>query len=120
MPFDVEVDRFATCRRCGGRNVAWQQSRSGRWYLCEARRIGGIVFANRRDFHVWSREYREPVNDDVRRINPTGQELRWMREIVTAGYRLLAGKHHPDHGGTHTEMQELNAAIEKLRAGLRA
>jgi len=38
-----------------------------------------------------------------------------MRLIVTTGYRQLASKHHPDHGGQPRHMQQLNAAVELLR-----
>jgi len=31
------------------------------------------------------------------------------------GYRILAKKFHPDHGGTNEQMSELNAAIAALR-----
>lgn len=36
------------------------------------------------------------------------------KEIVKAGYRALAMKYHPDHGGDGKKMVELNLAYEKL------
>jgi hypothetical protein len=36
------------------------------------------------------------------------------REIVTTGYRTLAHRLHPDHGGTHQDMARLNAAKDWL------
>jgi hypothetical protein len=36
-------------------------------------------------------------------------------DIVAAGLRTLAKKHHPDTGGDTTTMQRLNAAAEWLR-----
>jgi hypothetical protein len=36
-------------------------------------------------------------------------------EIVSAGYRQLAKERHPDSGGTHEGMAELNKAADRLR-----
>jgi hypothetical protein len=36
-------------------------------------------------------------------------------EIIRAGYKALAQRYHPDHGGDLAKMQELNAAMERLR-----
>ena len=35
------------------------------------------------------------------------------REIVDAAYRRLAREHHPDQGGDHDAMSELNVAKEQ-------
>ncbi len=35
-------------------------------------------------------------------------------EIVTAGYKKMAGKYHPDNGGTVEEMQELNEVKKEM------
>ena len=40
-------------------------------------------------------------------------------EVVRAAYKALALLHHPDHGGTVTKMQALNAAYEKIQNGTR-
>ena len=37
------------------------------------------------------------------------------RELIEAGYRALAKKCHPDCGGDVGKMQQLNAAMERLR-----
>jgi hypothetical protein len=50
-PHWVIVESFATCKRCGRTNLAWQQGKSGKWYLCEAKRVGSHIEANRRGFH---------------------------------------------------------------------
>lgn len=42
-----------------------------------------------------------------------------IEQIVKAGYRDLAKKHHPDNGGTSSGMQEVNAAMEKLKELIR-
>jgi hypothetical protein len=39
-------------------------------------------------------------------------------QIITAGYRSLAQKHHPDRGGETRSMQRLNAAMSWLRASI--
>ncbi len=35
--------------------------------------------------------------------------------LVTAGYRALALRHHPDHGGDTRTMQKINGTVEALR-----
>jgi hypothetical protein len=39
--------------------------------------------------------------------------------IITAGYRELAKRHHPDHGGGAGKMALVNEAVSALRALLR-
>lgn len=41
-------------------------------------------------------------------------------EVAEAAYRALAKSGHPDHGGSHLQMQALNAAIEQIRSHARA
>lgn len=38
-------------------------------------------------------------------------------DVVRAAYRILASKHHPDHGGSASAMAEINAAWEEIRRG---
>lgn len=38
-----------------------------------------------------------------------------MEEIIQAGYREMAKKYHPDHGGDTKKMQDVNAAYENLK-----
>lgn len=38
-----------------------------------------------------------------------------VSEIVSAGYRTVARRLHPDAGGRHEDMQKLNAARDWLR-----
>jgi hypothetical protein len=48
----VPVNSTATCKRCGRANLAWQQGRSGKWYLCVTRRNrDGKLEADRLGFH---------------------------------------------------------------------
>ena len=48
----VSVGSTATCKRCGRANLAWQQGKSGKWYLCVTRRTReGSLEADRRAFH---------------------------------------------------------------------
>lgn len=63
---------------------------------------------------------REIARDELdRRRNPKRRDIdtqdRMVRELIEAGYRSLARKFHPDLGGDTTRMQQLNAAMEKLR-----
>src|SRR5262245_41870460 len=72
-------------------------------------------------------ELREPLRTAVGREmhNRAGEALTrttdpadvrsMAAEIVSAGYRTLALKYHPDHGGTHADMTKLNAARDWLR-----
>jgi len=76
--------------------------------------------------------------DDVREPLRSAIEAAWRRridvprtielsagaaevaeELVTAGYRALAKRLHPDHGGTVDAMTELNEAVAALRSWLR-
>jgi hypothetical protein len=51
-PHWVPVDGLVTCNRCGRSNLAWQQGKSGKWYLCATRRNkDGNLEADRRGFH---------------------------------------------------------------------
>lgn len=37
------------------------------------------------------------------------------RELIEAGFKVLAKKFHPDCGGSKEKMQQLNATMERLR-----
>src|SRR5262245_2361002 len=41
-----------------------------------------------------------------------------VAELVAAGFRALAKKYHPDHGGDHAQMVAINSAMEWLRSKL--
>ena len=41
--------------------------------------------------------------------------MSWAERVISAGYRQLAIKHHPDAGGDSETMKEINLAVEKLR-----
>ena len=109
----VVVSAFATCKYCEADDLAWLQSTStGKWYLAGAqRRSTGEIVANARSLHYCERKRSDP------RPPPACQaDLdQWTKEIISAGYRALAQKHHPDHGGSTEAMQEINAAAERLR-----
>ncbi len=46
---------------------------------------------------------------------PRGLDPEIVRELVGAGYRALAFKYHPDHGGQTEIMQRINTTVEGLR-----
>src|SRR5437868_14061769 len=49
----LEVDKLATCNRCRERSLAWQKSKSGKFYLCRGRQgEDGKFYANRKEFHA--------------------------------------------------------------------
>ncbi len=54
----------------------------------------------------------------IRRMTELDSEI--AGELVTAGYRVLAQRHHPDHGGETRIMQVINATVEALRQLLAA
>jgi len=57
-------------------------------------------------------EEREPPA----RSKPISVAIRKMAgEVVEAGYRSLSKKHHPDCGGEHQAMVNLNQAVDWLR-----
>jgi hypothetical protein len=43
-----------------------------------------------------------------------------VRQLVDAGFRVLAKQHHPDVGGDTVAMQRLNAAVAAIRPQLAA
>ena len=74
-------------------------------------------------------DLREPLRSEVER------EYRWRTgvdaiepssvrdaatEIVSAGYRVMATRCHPDHGGDTRAMQAVNNARDWLRGQLRS
>ena len=82
---------------------------------------------------LYSRQnIREPLRSQVdaeyerRRINEEergtelvpGELLAMAEEVVKIGFRNLARRYHPDSGGSHERMTELNRAVEFLRKGL--
>jgi hypothetical protein len=46
------------------------------------------------------------------------EQFQIGKEIVAAGYKTLAKKHHPDAGGSNDKMQKLNAAHRVLKRRL--
>lgn len=43
------------------------------------------------------------------------QDSSMAERIIKTGYRELSKKYHPDAGGNHTDMVDLNAAMEQLK-----
>jgi uncharacterized protein (DUF3820 family) len=78
------------------------------------------------DYLEWlaSIDLREPLKTTVEmelasRQEPSGRTMKMAAELVTAGYRVLALKHHPDHGGDTAMMQLVNRAAGWLRGRVR-
>ncbi len=66
QPLWVPVAHSAKCNRCGRANLAWQQSRSGKWYLCVTRRTqDGKLVADRRGFHTCQPTFTNPQGMEV-------------------------------------------------------
>lgn len=112
------------CRYCG-EEIWWFLSRNEKFYPCSS--------DDYQDFHNCGE------GEEARARNRRARQTRensangggWktkvpesvapgdigamMNNVVLAGYRNLAAKLHPDHGGTNEEMTTLNLAIERLR-----
>src|SRR5262245_22459804 len=41
-----------------------------------------------------------------------------VKELLLAGYKALAQKYHPDHGGDVIKMQQLNVTMSEIRKQL--
>jgi hypothetical protein len=52
------------------------------------------------------------------RIQEREEQAKAGLEIIKAGYRAMAAKHHPDRGGSQEAMTRLNKARERLRANV--
>jgi Putative quorum-sensing-regulated virulence factor len=51
-----------------------------------------------------------------RRASEAEANQTWLQRLISAGYKALAVKHHPDHGGLEEDMKAINAANERLKA----
>ena len=63
--------------------------------------------------HAWSHRFGEasaPGDDAL-----PDEEAALYRELIEAGYRALAQRLHPDHGGTDEAIKRLNALMARLR-----
>ena len=62
----VVVAKTATCKRCGRAGLAWQQSKSGKYYLCNTRRTpDGTIEADRRGFHECQQPFKNAHGVEV-------------------------------------------------------
>jgi uncharacterized protein (DUF3820 family) len=58
-----------------------------------------------------------PQNPRPTIVPPDYSEL--SRELIEAGYRVLAKRYHPDAGGSTDKMSQLNTLVETWRAHIR-
>lgn len=71
------------------------------------------------EYLLWLKErYKRDLVDiegelDRRELASYGN-LSWAEKILEAGFRSLALKHHPDHGGTNDDMREILGAKEQM------
>jgi hypothetical protein len=65
----------------------------------------------------WQRRFTEP-SDALAPLPPEAVPI--ADELVTAGYRALTHRHHPDTGGDHRTMLLVNAAAAWLRGAVRS
>jgi hypothetical protein len=68
---------------------------------------------------------RAAVAHEARRRGAIADPRGWqpqrdvVDEIISAGVKTLARHHHPDVGGDHESMRDINAAADWLRATVR-
>jgi hypothetical protein len=72
----------------------------------------------------WERRMRSagrppPTPDQVGRVRVEPEDFAMFRQLVEAGFRQMALRFHPDHGGRAEDMRQLNLLMEKLREQLR-
>lgn len=72
------------------------------------------------EYLLWLRRSSQEMVEDIdqeiaRREAAEEADLDWVERIVQVGFRELAKRCHPDHGGKTDEMRELNNANAKLK-----
>jgi hypothetical protein len=88
--------------------------------------VEAVIAALRREFEKEAETWRRDQAEHERREDqddpeePTSKRERepmveMAEQIISAGLKALAKKHHPDAGGSEAEMQRLNAAAARLR-----
>ena len=50
-----------------------------------------------------------------RKTTDPAELQKWADAVITAGFRVLASRHHPDHGGNAVDMRAIYDAVEWLR-----
>lgn len=60
--------------------------------------------------------YSEQQNVGVSNSNFSQEELELVRGVISAGYKKMATKYHPDRGGNEEMMKLLNGIKDKLLA----
>ncbi|MBZ5508486.1 MAG: hypothetical protein LAO78_23765 [Acidobacteriia bacterium] len=70
-----------------------------------------------KSFQDAARAQRENTQYDAQRQRAEAEkdQRAIQDEIIDAGMKALAMKHHPDRGGSTEDMQRVNAAVERLR-----
>jgi hypothetical protein len=72
------------------------------------------------DARIHDANSRPPEPEPIRRTGQTFALLHLLPsapgELIEAAYRCLAKLHHPDAGGTHETMREINDAYSTLKA----
>lgn len=127
---------MAACKRCGGKIVfCW--SDKGRWLPIDPESVdvgydedfeGGYLLQNHHKLHRcsgWASEKR--WDNPPERPSPQTQMERCYAtlyllptaplEVAMAVHRALSRIHHPDVGGDTRRMQDINAAMDKIRGG---
>jgi len=108
----VSADKLVTCKRCGEKNLAWQLSRKGSYYLCRVFLRDGLYTVDRSDFHDCPG--RAGSKSQPSQSVPAGPspEVRSTAELViNLGYKYLVDKYKD----SKTEMELLTEAVRYLR-----
>ena len=110
---------------------AWQQDRDG-WQRArenfensQAQWITERGELRRRIQQLEEAKLKEELRQDQRRGRGAHVDPAWAVlhvepgapfEVVSAAYRALAARHHPDHGGDVERMKRINLAFERITA----
>jgi len=92
------------------------------WLLKNTKPYPPLKAAINRALGQEERQYRDPPrasrNTSSETIQIQPEQYQLFAEIIEAGYKKVAGKKHPDVGGSGAEMIRLNLLAESLRSQL--
>jgi hypothetical protein len=66
----------------------------------------------------WRQRNERLQEDHRKRIDEREADAALGLEVINAGYKLLATKHHPDKGGSNAAMARLNRERARLKASV--
>lgn len=118
---------MSVCKSCGKEIVWAYDRRRSKWCSINPKSTtgddeafeGGVLFRRGHVYHQ-CRKYSTPTKHSVALVQAYAALYLLPsapHEIVRAAYRALAHVHHPDSGGDHSRMVEINRAYETIKGG---